>query len=75
MQTEFNAKCKLTRKTVFFFGRQKRGNIRFYKIFILRNSPCLRRFFFFGTAEASEISGSIDYYLGSSRERGGPMNP
>ena len=24
--------------------------------------------FFYGTAEASEISGSIDYYLGGSRE-------
>ena len=55
------------KKNCFCFGRQKSGNIRFYKIFILGNSPCLRRFFY-GTAEASEISGSIDCYLGGSRE-------
>ena len=32
-------------------------------------SPCLRRFFFpYGSAEAGEISGSIDHYLGGFPE-------
>ena len=38
-----------TDKKNFFFCRQKRGNIRFYKILILGKSPCL------GTAEAGEM--------------------
>ena len=50
------SKYRLTRK-LFFFCRQKRGNIRFYKILILGNSPCLGQFFFYGTAEAGDISG------------------
>ena len=59
MQTEFNAKCRLTRKS--FFCCQKCGNIRFYKILILGKSPCLWY----------RWSRWDDYYLGGSRERGG----
>ena len=52
--------CKMQtdKKNWFFFCRQKRGDIRFYKILILGKSPCLWY----------RWSRWDDYYLGGSRE-------
>ena len=50
----------------FFFCRQKRGNSPFTE-FSFSGTLLLMRSFFYGTAEAGEISGSIDYYKAVSQ--------